>query len=36
MAELTRQTPYRFVSPKGELRADGTKLLKREGQNVSS
>jgi hypothetical protein len=36
MAELTRQTLYRFVSPKGELRADGTKLLKRKGQNVSS
>ena len=33
---VTRQTLYRFVSPKGELRADGTKLLKRKGQNVSS
>ena len=32
---VTRQTLYRFVSPTGELRADGTKLLKREGQNVS-
>ncbi len=32
---VTRQTLYRFVSPKGELRADGTKLLKRKGQNVS-
>jgi hypothetical protein len=25
---VTRQTLYRFVDPKGELRADGTKLLK--------
>ena len=33
---VTRQTLYRFVSPKGELRADGTKLLKRKGQNLSS
>jgi hypothetical protein len=31
-----RQTLYRFVGPKGELRADGSKLLKRKGQNVSS
>ena len=30
-----RQTLYRFVGPKGELRADGTKLLKRKAQNVS-
>jgi hypothetical protein len=29
-------TLYRFVDPKGELRADGTKLLKRKGQHVSS
>jgi DNA invertase Pin-like site-specific DNA recombinase len=33
---VTRQTLYRFVDPKGELRADGTKLLKRKGQSVSS
>ena len=33
---VTRQTLYRFVDPKGELRADGTKLLKRKGQHVSS
>ena len=26
---VTRQTLYRFVDPQGELRADGTKLLKR-------
>lgn len=26
---ITRQTLYRFVSPKGELRADGTRLLDR-------
>jgi DNA invertase Pin-like site-specific DNA recombinase len=32
---VTRQTIYRFVDPKGELRADGTKLLKRNGQSVS-
>ena len=32
---VTRQTLCRFVSPKGELRAYGTKLLKRQGQNVS-
>ena len=25
---VTRQTPHRFVDPKGELRADGAKLLK--------
>lgn len=31
---VTRQTLYRFVGPKGELRADGTKLLKRKGQSV--
>ncbi len=33
---VTRQTLYRFVGPKGELRADGTKLLKRKGQNAIS
>lgn len=33
---VTRQTLYRFVGPKGELRADGTKLLKRTGQHVST
>jgi DNA invertase Pin-like site-specific DNA recombinase len=32
---VTRQTLYRFVDPKGELRADGTKLLQRKGQSVS-
>jgi DNA invertase Pin-like site-specific DNA recombinase len=32
---VTRQTLYRFVDPKGELRADGTKLLQRKGQRVS-
>jgi DNA-binding Xre family transcriptional regulator len=33
---VTRQTLYRFVGPKGESRADATKLLKRRAQNVSS
>jgi hypothetical protein len=33
---VTRQTLYRFVGPKGQLRTDGTKLLKRKGQRVSS
>ena len=33
---VTRQTLYRFVGPKGELRADATKLLKRKAQSVSS
>ena len=33
---VTRQTLYRFVGPKRELRADATKLLKRKAQNVSS
>ena len=28
---VTRQTLYRFVGPKGELRADATSLLKRNG-----
>ena len=27
---ITRQTLYRFVGPKGELRDDGTKLLLRK------
>ena len=31
---ITRQTLYRFVDPKGQLRADGTKLLKGKGQSV--
>ena len=31
---VTRQTLYRFVDPKGELRADGARLLKRKGQTV--
>jgi DNA invertase Pin-like site-specific DNA recombinase len=30
---ITRQTLYRFVGPKGELRADGEKLIKRNGKN---
>jgi DNA invertase Pin-like site-specific DNA recombinase len=29
---ITRQTLYRFVGPKGELRADGARLLKRKGR----
>jgi hypothetical protein len=33
---VTRRTLYRFVGPKGKLRADATKLLKRKAQNVSS
>ena len=32
---VTRQTLYRFVDPKGNLRDDGTKLLKCKGQSVS-
>ena len=28
---VTRQTLYRFVDPKGGLRADGAQLLKRKG-----
>ena len=32
---VTRQTLYRFVDPKGDLRADGTKLLKRKSEPVS-
>jgi hypothetical protein len=33
---VTRQTLYRFVGPKGQLRTDGTKLLKRKARNVRS
>ena len=33
---VTRQTLYRFVGPKGELRADAAKLLNRKAQNLSS
>lgn len=33
---VTRQTLYRFADPKGELRADGTKLLERMGQSGCS
>lgn len=33
---VTRETLYPFVSPNGELRADGTKLLKRKGQRASA
>jgi hypothetical protein len=29
---VTRQTLYRFVDPKGELRADGRKLLDGKGR----
>jgi hypothetical protein len=29
---ISRQTLYRFVGPKGELRADGEKLIKRNGK----
>ena len=32
---VTRQTLYRFVGPKGELRPDGAKLLKSKTQNVN-
>jgi DNA invertase Pin-like site-specific DNA recombinase len=34
--DLTRQTLYRFVSPKGTLRPDGHKLLRRKGKKVRS
>ncbi|MGO9545566.1 MAG: recombinase family protein [Rhodomicrobium sp.] len=33
---IKRQTLYRFVGPKGELRADGVKLLERKGHNGSA
>lgn len=33
---VTRQTLYRFVDPKGELRADGMKLLERKGRHGRS
>jgi DNA invertase Pin-like site-specific DNA recombinase len=33
---VTSQTLYRFVGPKGQLRADGMKLLKRKAQQVRS
>jgi DNA invertase Pin-like site-specific DNA recombinase len=33
---VTRQMLNRLVGPKGVLRADATKLLKRKAQNVSS
>ena len=33
--DVTRQTFYCLVSPKGGLRADGTKLLNRKMQNIS-
>jgi hypothetical protein len=33
---VTRQILYRFVGPKGELRADGPKLLKQEARTVGS
>lgn len=32
--EITRQTLYRHVSPAGELRPDGKKLLERKGRGV--
>ena len=31
---VTRQTLYRFVDPKGELREDGSKLLKRKSPSI--
>ena len=33
---VTRQTLYRFVGPKGELRPDGAKLLERKRQQAHS
>ena len=33
---VTRQTLYRFVGPRGELRPDGAKLLERKRQQTSS
>jgi len=33
---VTRQTLYRFVGPKGELRPDGAKLVERKRQQASS
>jgi DNA invertase Pin-like site-specific DNA recombinase len=33
---ISRETLYRFVSPKGTLRPDATKLLKIKGRKVSS
>ena len=33
---ITRQTLYRHVNPKGQLRLDGEKLLGRKGKNVQS
>ena len=30
---ITRQTLYRFVGPRGEIRADGTRLLERKGRS---
>ena len=32
--EITRQTLYRHVSPAGELRPDGKKLLDRKGRGT--
>jgi DNA invertase Pin-like site-specific DNA recombinase len=32
---VTRQTLYRFVGPKGQLRADGANMLKRKAQQAS-
>ena len=34
-SSVTRQTLYRFVGPKGELRPDGAKLLERKRQQAS-
>ncbi|OMJ31135.1 transposon DNA-invertase [Sphingomonas sp. Sph1(2015)] len=31
---ITRQTLYRFVGPKGEIRSDGEKLLKRKSRSL--
>jgi Helix-turn-helix domain of resolvase len=33
---VTRQTLYRFVAPKGELRPEDAKLLERKRQQASS
>jgi DNA invertase Pin-like site-specific DNA recombinase len=34
--DITRQTLYRFVGPRGELRPDATKLLKRKRRKISA
>ena len=32
---ITRQTLYRHVGPRGELRSDGRKLLERKGRGAA-